>query len=182
MQPLPFILKQGKLIQEAFKKEGQRQNKFETNICWECPPEDWMKVNTDGATKENPGMVGYYTAYYAELWGVYYGLKTAWELGLRKVILEVDSKAVVDAIKGATDSNEHPKAIVRKIVELLQRKWQTKLVHNYREGNRGADCMANESFFTESGYHFIDQPNTKLKSILTDDCRWAILLRLISVL
>ncbi|KAL4329123.1 hypothetical protein AHAS_Ahas13G0268600 [Arachis hypogaea] len=90
MQPLPFILKQVKQIQEAFKKEGQRQNKIETNICWECPPEDWMKVNTDGVAKENPGMAGcgglirnyqgrwiagfvanisYCTAYYAELWG-----------------------------------------------------------------------------------------------------------------
>ncbi|XP_015936169.1 uncharacterized protein LOC107462117 [Arachis duranensis] len=203
MQPLPFILKQVKLIQEAFKKEGQRKNKIETNICWECPPEDWMKVNTDGAAKGNPGMagcgglirnyqgrwiagfvanIGYCTAYYAELWGVYYGLKTAWELGMRKIILEVDSKAVVDVIKGATNFNKHPEAIVRKIVKILQRKWQTKLVHSYREGNRGADCMANESLFTEPGYHFIDQPSTKLRSILADNCRGATLPRLISVL
>lgn len=33
-----------------------------------------------------------------EAWGLYYGLKIAWEKGLRKIIIDCDSKIVVDWI------------------------------------------------------------------------------------
>lgn len=39
-----------------------------TKVLWEVPPEEWMKYNTDGASRETPGRNAY--AYVSRtLWG-----------------------------------------------------------------------------------------------------------------
>ena len=93
------------------------RERVERQISWQKPPSGWIKINTDGAAKGNPGLataggvlrdeygmwhggfaltIGICSAPMAELWGVYYGLCIAWERGFRRVELEVDSESVVD--------------------------------------------------------------------------------------
>lgn len=79
-------------------------------VGWKPPSEDWVKANADGASKGNPGQagagiirdycvkwlvglmanVGICTSVRAELWAAKETLELAWNLGFRKVILEVD--------------------------------------------------------------------------------------------
>ncbi|KFK31628.1 hypothetical protein AALP_AA6G137400 [Arabis alpina] len=75
-------------------------DRVERLIQWVAPRTDWMKLNTDGASRGNPGLataggvlrnsdgswcggfvvnIGICSAPLAELWGVYYGLYIAWE-------------------------------------------------------------------------------------------------------
>ena len=35
----------------------QRLNRRE-HASWDCPPDDWYKINLDGASKGNPGIAG----------------------------------------------------------------------------------------------------------------------------
>jgi hypothetical protein len=88
-------------------------------IRWQPPKELFVKLNTDGAYKEEwvagcggviRGIhgewlggfakgVGLCSAFVAELWGVYEGLRQAYRLGFRKVELNIDSEAVVRVLK-----------------------------------------------------------------------------------
>lgn len=74
-------------------------------LSWKPPEPGWVKVNTDGASRGNPGLatsggvirneegdwcggfavnIGVCSAPLAEIWGVYYGLSTAWNQGSLK--------------------------------------------------------------------------------------------------
>lgn len=76
-----------------------------------------MKLNTEGVSRGNPGEAGagyvlgddcgewilkgainlsISSSVNAELWGVYQGLQLAWRSGYVHVLLEVDSKRVLD--------------------------------------------------------------------------------------
>ncbi|EOY25852.1 Non-LTR retroelement reverse transcriptase [Theobroma cacao] len=105
---------------------GGMRHQEEILVGWSPPPEDWIAVNSDGAFKSAVGIaaaggvlrdshgtwiVGYAckletsSVFRAELWGVYKGLQLAWERGFRKVKLQSDNKAVVQAI---SFSSVHP--------------------------------------------------------------------------
>ncbi|KAJ8898838.1 hypothetical protein K2173_008147 [Erythroxylum novogranatense] len=79
------------------------------NISWLLPSNGWMALNTDGASKGNPGVVGaggvirdtkgrwlhgfvqnigIATSFVAELWAIKVGLLMAWEKGYRRVRLQ----------------------------------------------------------------------------------------------
>lgn len=65
--------------------------------------------------------LGYYSVIGKEAWGVYYGLDLAWNMGGRKLILEVDSIEVVSAIeKGFNDTSEVSN-VFHNIALLIQR-------------------------------------------------------------
>ncbi|KAG7552028.1 Reverse transcriptase domain [Arabidopsis thaliana x Arabidopsis arenosa] len=127
-----------------------RPVRVEKLVGWVAPVSGWCKLNTDGASHGNPGMataggvlrneeggwcggfalnIGRYSAPLAELWGVYYGLYIAWEQGITRLELEVNSKMVVDFLTtGIGDS--HP-----------------------LEANRLADGLANYAFTLPLGFH-----------------------------
>ena len=133
-----------------------------------------MKLNTDGASHGNPGPaaaggalrngegewcggfavnIGSCTAPLAELWGVYYGLVVAWEKGVRRLEVEVDSMMVMEFLTiGIGDT--HPLSfLVRLCHGFLTRDWLVRFVHVYREANRLADGLANLAFTLPFGFH-----------------------------
>ncbi|PKI44165.1 hypothetical protein CRG98_035458 [Punica granatum] len=117
----------------------------------------WMKLNTDGASKGNPGRsgaggllrdsdgrwvhgyvrnVGITTSFSAELWAVRTGLEMAWDLGFRRIILEVDSETVVRLVLSSNDQACSNGALLRDIRSLLQQDWLVVVVeHTLHEGN-----------------------------------------------
>ena len=91
------------------------------NITWKPPDDPWVKVNTDGCLKQalkisaaggvlRNSMGGYLGGFMAnlgycsvlatKLWGLLYGIRVAWDLNYKHVILESDNKCVVEAIHG----------------------------------------------------------------------------------
>lgn len=80
---------------------GQAFSREVRLVGWVAPLAGWIKVNTDGASRGNPGLataggvlrdgegnwlggfglnIGRCTAPLVELWGVFYGLYLAWEM------------------------------------------------------------------------------------------------------
>ncbi|KAL4307045.1 hypothetical protein AHAS_Ahas16G0239000 [Arachis hypogaea] len=89
------------------------------NISWIPPPPSWIKVNTNralegidgetgcsGVCRDDQGRwvvnfvmnIGTCTTFQAELWSVFQKLQTVWVLGFRKVILDLNSQALVEVI------------------------------------------------------------------------------------
>jgi ribonuclease HI len=140
----------------------QHNNVIE-NIHWQPPSLGWIRLNTDGASKGediagcggvlrgNNGEwicgfskgLGACSAYVAELWGVFEGLKLALSHGFLRVELHVDSKVVVNTISFAKGGSSTGWTLVQNIRRLLELDWEVKICHSYREANFCADALAN---------------------------------------
>ncbi|WCJ36333.1 Polynucleotidyl transferase ribonuclease H-like superfamily protein [Euphorbia peplus] len=162
----------------------------ERMVKWIPPDDGWIKINTDGASKGNPGLasaggvlrgasgawfggfavnLGICTAFLAELWGLFFGLKLAWSKGYVKVIVEMDSKAVISLVQGHVNVHHPYGWIVRECQEFLKRSWDIRFLHVYREGNRAADWMANFAGSLALGHHECVVPPAGLQEFLDDD-------------
>ncbi|KAG7591715.1 Zinc finger CCHC-type [Arabidopsis thaliana x Arabidopsis arenosa] len=148
--------------------------RIERMISWKKPVDGWVKLNTDGTSRGNPGLaaaggvlrqgdgswyggfslnVGICSAPLAELWGVYYGLYIAWERKITRLELEVDSGLVVGFLTAGI-SDSHPLSfLVRLCYGFLSRDWIVRISHVYREANRLADGLANYAFSLPLGFH-----------------------------
>jgi ribonuclease HI len=132
-------------------------------IGWHPPKENWVRLNTDGSSKDNAKagcgglirgsdgkwlggfskFIGNCSAYVAELWGVLEGLKYAWNLGFRRVELHIDSQIVVKIIQEETRVSSSCWSLLRRIRQLLVLDWEVRIQHSYREANKCADMLAN---------------------------------------
>ncbi|KAI3443768.1 hypothetical protein Pfo_000433 [Paulownia fortunei] len=134
-----------------------------TPITWLEPAQGWIKLNSDGASKGNPGIAGaggllrnwngdVLVAFYeaigvqtnsvAELHAVLRGLMLAIERGFTRIWIEVDSKLVVQLLTGNSMANWTHQSFITRDRSLL-RGVEYKITHLLREGNKVADCLAN---------------------------------------
>lgn len=112
-------------------------------IHWSAPPEQVVKLNTDGASRGNPGIAGAggvirdstgkwlvgYAAHLgmtsnlaAELHALRLGLILAWDEGYRMVICEMDALTMLDLIQ-SNDTSLHPLgALISDVKDLLARE------------------------------------------------------------
>jgi ribonuclease HI len=60
----------------------------------------------------------------AELWGVYEGLKYVKNMGFTAVEVNVDSLAVVEALKRKTKSNVTGGALINQIRQIMNLDWE----------------------------------------------------------
>ncbi|KAK8518326.1 hypothetical protein V6N12_017477 [Hibiscus sabdariffa] len=100
-----------------------------------------------------------------ELWGIYEGLLTAWSVGTRNLVVEVDSLEVIRVVQQSL-AGFSSLSLVVYIVKLLQRLWSVKLQHVLREGNRLVDGMtkfATIDYFM--CYRFLSPSNNVLQLI-----------------
>ena len=112
------------------------------SVVWTLPVEGWWKVNTDGYSKGNPGSAGgggiirdhmgnwiaeflvnidHCDSMLAECWEAFYGLKLAWDRGLRKLVLEIDSQLVTGWLSRVAECENHYHNIIADYKELLSR-------------------------------------------------------------
>jgi ribonuclease HI len=131
-------------------------------IGWVPPKENFVKLNTDGASNNNnvagcgglvrdregdwlggfAKYVGSSSAVVAEAWGVLEGLRYVWNKGFRKVELNVDSLALVNIIKNRTCHSAVGGMIMKHIWRMMDRDWEVEVSHIYREANKCADTLA----------------------------------------
>ncbi|CAA7042861.1 unnamed protein product [Microthlaspi erraticum] len=175
---------------EACREANAKPSRVERMISWTPPAEGWMKINTDGAFRGNPGLatargvlrdqygawcggfalnIGICTAPLAELWGVYYELLTAWEKRVVRLEVEVDSELVVGFLKTGICTSHPLSFLVRLCHGFIARDWIVRISHAYREANRLADGLANYTFTVSLGFHCFSSVPPSLDSILQDD-------------
>ncbi|KAE9595686.1 putative ribonuclease H-like domain-containing protein [Lupinus albus] len=142
---------------------------------WRFPPNGWIKCNVDGSAPEDKasGCGGVFrdstgswlygfavsldrgTSSAIELSAISIALDIAWDRGFRKLILETDSLTVADVVNnkdGACSHRLHEKKLVESIRDKKKkRKWDVRIVHSRREGNKVADWLANLSHGLQVG-------------------------------
>ncbi|KAG4974619.1 hypothetical protein JHK87_031440 [Glycine soja] len=81
----------------------------------------------------------------AELWGLYEELKLAFSKGISCLEVHVDSKSMVDSIKGGKNGCVVGLRLIKGIQQLLAQEWTIKLVSIFKEANKCVDAIANEA-------------------------------------
>ncbi|XP_019198971.1 PREDICTED: uncharacterized protein LOC109192724 [Ipomoea nil] len=159
-------------------------------IGWSPPMQGWTKLNTDGARKANTGMasaggvirdhtgawlvgfstkVGTTSSFMAELWGLREGLLIANNRGLVRLVAEVDSISVVNAIKGDSTSRPEANTLISDCKSLMTRLGSCDLRHTLREGNSCADFMANLGQNSSWGTTVFLHPPDEINNLLRMD-------------
>jgi len=167
------------------------QNREIIHVGWNRPPEGWIKLNSDGTCKGNNDVsgcgglfrnsdgrwikgymkkIGSCDALHAEMWGVYLGLEMAWRDRIPQLIVESDSKLLIDMITYNCNLGGIVPILVKHIHNLLSMDWQVQVLHTLREGNRSADWLANNSLSLDSyRCSMVESPPNDLHSLLFDD-------------
>jgi len=160
-------------------------------IRWKRLSNGWVKLNCDRACKgkgelagcgrilcQSDGRwikgfsrkIGACDALHAEMWGLYLGLDMAWSEGLSHVIVESDSKVLIDMVANNCKISGTIPSMIRRIQEILQRYWHTQVIHTWREGNRCADWLANFSLSLDSwNLVVLESPASELQRLIYDD-------------
>ncbi|CAN1331171.1 Putative ribonuclease H protein At1g65750 [Linum perenne] len=165
--------------------------KRETLLRWIPAPDDWFTVNCDGSLIQPHGLatgggiirnsygrkigmfaanLGSCTIMRAELRAVAIGLELAWEMGVRKVHLQVDSQATMLAITGNWPTDSRHIHTIHQIHQLLDRSWMVEISHINREWNRVMDLLAHFGHSLSFGSHFNFVCSSKIKRAITIDC------------
>ncbi|KAH9673337.1 reverse transcriptase domain-containing protein [Citrus sinensis] len=105
----------------------------------------------------------------AELWGLYQGLHLAWEAGIKRLLVEVDSLCVTQLVSKQVVVPNEFYALVVAIREIISRNWQVSITHIYREANSAADFMANMAHSYPHGLHLFSSPPVGIYSIIVQD-------------
>ncbi|CAN1331699.1 Putative ribonuclease H protein At1g65750 [Linum perenne] len=184
-----------KTVAEAMDRDaravGVSPIRRQVDIAWNPGRSGWWTVNTDGAVNVNTGRasagglirdefghcvaaftmnIGRCSITRAELRGAIRGLQTAWELGLTKVELQVDSSAIVQLVEEEGEPTHQHAMEVLEFRDLVARDWDVRLRHVYREGNHAADFLAGIGFSFPVGYHTIPPSDVNLGFHLRYDC------------
>jgi ribonuclease HI len=78
----------------------------------------------------------------SELWGIFEGLMFAWEEGIRKVLVQSDSRVAVESLKRAPDAFDPNRELINCCINLIKRKWDCKVEYIDREANLAAKAVA----------------------------------------
>ncbi|CAN1851753.1 Putative ribonuclease H protein At1g65750 [Linum perenne] len=167
------------------------ERRSETLISWTPPPDDSVSINTDGSVLHLEGkaaaggvlrnshgsMIGAFSANLgicsimrAELRAAEIGLHYAWSLGIKKVILQMDSLAAVNAIMGTPADDMRHSHTLGEISRLRQRDWQVSVQHVFREANRVADLLAHLGHGKPLGTTFFNSAPSVIRYALFSDC------------
>ncbi|XP_028785542.1 uncharacterized protein LOC114741444 [Neltuma alba] len=165
---------------------------------WSVPERGWVKVNSDGSSRGDPGPagcggvlrdhegewivgfgkgLGWCTAYEAECWGAFLGLQLALEKGYQRIHLEVDSECLVKALRAKTKEDEPIDAHTRMVRDAADRCVRIRISHTQRTNNGCADAMAKWSASWD-GYEerrLFSKPPSIVEEVFNEDkigSRW----------
>ena len=150
----------------------------------------WVKLNSDGSVIHSTGeaacggilkdchgsfirafsaKLGNCTAINVKLWGACIGLRMAFEFGYKNVLLELDSRVVVQMIAHGIDDSHAYSTLVKAICLILSRDWIVQVSHVYREINSCADLLAKHGHVVNIGVtYFVSLPSFVSVSFLAD--------------
>ncbi|XP_060192177.1 uncharacterized protein LOC132621786 isoform X2 [Lycium barbarum] len=132
------------------------------SVCWARPPNEWMKLNTDGSfcsATDRAGIGGILrndkgdfimafsysvdceTNNHAEALAAEFGINWCIQQGLNNIILELDSQIIANMLKEKGTDNLKLKYIISRITGLINGN-AVQTAHCYREANSVADFFA----------------------------------------
>lgn len=104
------------------------------------------------------------------------GMKLAREKGYKNVIIESDSKKVVEWVTREDNRKkirDPIKNIIDKCKDMMKRDWEVRIYCVYREQNRTADCLARQALNHKRGLRVYDQAPSDMKVYLQQDMKGA---------
>ncbi|KAH0661517.1 hypothetical protein KY284_026448 [Solanum tuberosum] len=132
-------------------------------VIWIKPPNQWVKINTDGSALSNPGRIGAGgilrdqdgemllafatpmgegTNNQAEIGAAIFGMTWLLQLGYMNVILEVDSQLLVEWIMLKAKPLWSINTQLQQIQEFIKQTCNFKCEHILREANFVADSLS----------------------------------------
>ena len=127
-------------------KSGRKKHLRLLPVKWNKPPGQWFKLNTNGASNGNPGKVGggglvrdwnekwikgfsrsigHASSFIAEFWVLRDGLKLALDMGVLRLVMELDAKVVVSLLTSTGGANKPYVPFLNDCRYLLSRFLQT---------------------------------------------------------
>ena len=113
--------------------------------------------------------IGKTSSFLAELWALRDGLQLYLQIQGQVVLIELDSKTIVDAFNSQAYSNTIVSSIMDDCRHMILRILQTCFRHIYREANRSADYLAKLGTSIEGDFIVFHSPPVDLVSILEAD-------------
>jgi ribonuclease HI len=121
------------------------------------------------------------TAYMAELWGIYEGLKLAKHRGTTRIEVRTDSQVIARSLKERRKGSRMGCTLMQKIRRLLDGNWEVNILHVFREANICADMLANMGCDETNGIEFFNNPPARVLQLVEDDIRGVSFPRLVSL-
>ncbi|XP_059066340.1 uncharacterized protein LOC131061549 [Cryptomeria japonica] len=155
ISPASACARRGRRVKHRVQRMGK----------WLPPPAGFLKINTDGSSRGNPGPTGIggigrdssrsvvfifsanegvQTVNRMEGLAILYALKRAYALGWRKVICEADSQILVNLLlqRKMSEVSWQLSVLVQQILQVSSVMDSVSFTHIPREWNRAADCLA----------------------------------------
>ncbi|KAH0715165.1 hypothetical protein KY284_008070 [Solanum tuberosum] len=170
--------------------EGIRCKVKIKKVVWEYPEEDWVKYNTDGAARGNPGENSYafclrdanadlvyaegeriedITCTEAETRAILKAIKHCQLAGINRAIIQTDSLLLKQVLTGKWECPWNIAVEVDQIMEMMKAK-NIHIQHIMREGNKLADHIANLALDTGGcKYHHFREMDSKGRKIINAD-------------
>ncbi|CAN1130915.1 Putative ribonuclease H protein At1g65750 [Linum perenne] len=209
LQPAPVLAEQCKfwnnLVLSSWKtnqlgREAPGKARQTQLIAWRPGEEGCFILNTDGSRYNHSGStaigglirddcsrfvqafttnMGNCSITRAELSAIVQGLKLAWSIGIRRLIIQSDSRTAISILHNGATNHQHA-ADDTRFDELIARSWDISIVRVYREANCGADYLANLRHSCSFGLHLLLHPDTSLARWLRYDLTGVAVPRVIS--
>ena len=115
------------------------------------------------------GMIGLSVPLGAELWSIFYGLKLAWEYGVKRVVIECDSEEAVNHV-----NNPDPSFWFAEMVDMIKtiegEAWETCVIQHCSVGaNRAAHTLATSELDGEGGINELSSAPRFMQATLAAD-------------
>lgn len=146
-----------------------------------------MKLNTDGESIGNSGLVGcggvirddggrwvvrfskqigFSNSFVTELWGL---IMLCCKLNISFLVVELDAKAMVDVLGNSSYVNNIVSPILGDYRLLVSCVQQIQIKHYFRQVNRCADSLARLSFSQEAEFSSFDSLPMDIANFFEDD-------------
>ncbi|CAI0444865.1 unnamed protein product [Linum tenue] len=79
-----------------------------------------------------------------------------------KILLQLDSTTAINILTAQDQTVHKYHNLVLQFQGLIQRNWEVRISHIYREGNKVADFLANKGHSVSIGYHVFESTDSGL--------------------
>lgn len=114
-------------------------------------------------------MIGLSAPLGAELWSIFYGLKLAWEYGVKRVVIESECVEAVNEV-----NNPDPSFWFAEMIEIIKtikgEAWESCVIQHCDEGaNRAAQTLASSQLYGEGGINELASGPGFMQAVLQAD-------------